>query len=284
MGAPGPQARTKVLLVLGSRLLAGALAVVLGDDRELDVVGVLTDPDLVMAELHRTRPDVVLVDHQADGVRLAAAVVAGFPAPSIVILIPSLDQEILLACAEAGAVGYLTMEQPPEALGQAIKRAHAGEVLFAPALLHQLLVRARHAGRAREVPPPTQPLAPRETHVLQLLATGLRPEAVADRLGISIHTVRSHLNNVMAKLQAHSKLEAVVVALGAGLIELPGGAPQPLPFPDLGTCGDAPESHPAGRPPLIMRLPDRDREVGMSTERRSHRDRTDAERSLEGSE
>jgi len=279
MGAPGPRARTKVLLVLGSRLFAEALAVALGDDRELDIVGVLTDPDPVMAELRRTQPDVVLVDHQADGVRLAAAVVAGFPALSVVILIPSLDQEVLLACAGAGAVGYLTMEQPPEALGQAIKRAHAGEVLFAPALLHQLLVRARP-----EVPPPTQPLAPRETHVLQLLATGLRPEAVADRLGISIHTVRSHLNNVMAKLQAHSKLEAVVAALGAGLIELPGGGPQPLPFPDLGARAEDPEPHRAGRPPHIMRMPDRDREAGMSTERRAHRDRTDAERSLEGPE
>jgi hypothetical protein len=120
--------------------------------------------------------------------------------------------------------------------------------------------------------------------VLQLLAAGLRPEAVADRLGISVHTVRSHLNNVMAKLQVHSKLEAVVVALGAGLIDLPGGAPRPLPSPDVGARAHVPEPDRAGPPPRIMGVPDRDREAGMSTERRAHGDRTDAERSPEGPE
>ena len=107
MGALEPLARPKVLLVLGSRLLAEALAVVLENDRELDVVGVLTDPEPVEAELRRTQPDVVLVDYQADGVRLAAAVVAGFPAAFVGILFTSaLLIEVIFSLDGLGLLGF----------------------------------------------------------------------------------------------------------------------------------------------------------------------------------
>jgi DNA-binding NarL/FixJ family response regulator len=127
----------------------------------------------------------------------------------------------MFACAQAGAMGCFTEDFAPSALADAIKRVHAGEVLFTPEVLLELI----QGAQVRDVTAATTPhqisLAPREREVLQAIATGLTPEQVADLLTISIHTVRTHLKNSMAKLNSRSKLEAVMLAIKNGLIELP---------------------------------------------------------------
>ena len=171
--ALGSVARIRVLLVHAYQPVVEALAIAVGAAPALEVVGARTDPRLVVAELPRSRPDVVVVDYLFDGARLAAALREGCPSLNIVILIPSLDREILFACVEAGAVGYVAKDQPVADLLRAIKRVHAGEVLFALALLLDLLARSRHARQTPEAQQVTQPLARRETQVLQMVATGL---------------------------------------------------------------------------------------------------------------
>ena len=129
---------------------------------------------------------------------------------------PTLDEAAVSACVEAGAVGCLNQDQSPSQLIDRIKRAHAGEVPFAPDMLVNLLLQPRRdeADRWHSV----QLLGVRELQVLEMLANGMSTEVVAARLGITVHTVRTHLKDVMAKLQVHSKLEAVMVAIREGLI------------------------------------------------------------------
>jgi DNA-binding NarL/FixJ family response regulator len=118
-------------------------------------------------------------------------------------------------------MGCVTEDFAPSALADAIKRVHAGDVLFTPEVLLDMIQSTQARAGAGAIGSSSVSLAPREREVLQAVATGLSPEQVADLLSISIHTVRTHLKNAMAKLNSRSKLEAVMLALKAGLIELP---------------------------------------------------------------
>ena len=212
-------AGVRVLLIDENRLLSQALAFFLEADAELEVVGDLSDPEVSLVRARRSRPDVVLLSYpllHSGGVDLAAALRQELPAVKIIILTASLDEETLSTCVQAGAVGCAPKDMPPAQLVRAIKRVHAGEVLFAPEILVRLLTRPQRGPR-----PLPRALAPREVEVLQVLATGASTEDAAARLGITTHTVRTHVKNAISKLEAGSKLEAVLIALRAGLISLP---------------------------------------------------------------
>ena len=215
-------AGVRVLLIDENRLLSQALAFFLEADPELEVVGDLSDPELSLVRARRSRPDVVLLSYpllHSGGIDLAATLRQELPAVKIVILTASLDEETLSTCVQAGAVGCAPKDMPPEQLVRVIKRVHAGEVLFAPEILVRLLTRPQRGQPGpRQIP---RALAPREVEVLQVLATGASTEDAAARLGITTHTVRTHVKNAISKLEVGSKLEAVLIALRAGLIRLP---------------------------------------------------------------
>jgi len=165
-----------------------------------------------------------------------------FPSARMLVVSPDLDDESLADLVAAGAVGCLTPDCSRDELMDAIRRVSQGEILFPATLLMRLLARRQAPRREDDAAPssadwdastgrqaaagtsgvdPPAALAPRERQVLTAMATGLSTEEVAERLGITVHTVRTHLRNVLVKLNAHSKLEAVVIALRKGLIELP---------------------------------------------------------------
>ena len=217
-----PQGRIKVLLLEHHYLVAEALASVLGAAPALDVVGARTDPQLGLADVRRTRPDVLLIDYglmQSRGADLTAVLRNEFPELKVVALTPSLDEDVLFTCVRAGAAGCVTKDRPPTELIRSIERVHAGEVLFPSAVLVSILTRAQREQRF-EAGTVTESLAPRELEVLQVLAAGASTREAAERLDITVHTVRTHLKNAMTKLHAHSRLEAVTSALRQGLIEL----------------------------------------------------------------
>jgi DNA-binding NarL/FixJ family response regulator len=220
-----PRGRIKVLLADSHQLLGQALATALQADADLVLVGVR--PYLATADLLRARPDVLVVGYAQMVAHRAhlAELRAQLPNLKIIVLAADSHGETVVTCIQAGAVGCVTKGQSPAELARAIKRAHAGEVLFRPETLVGLLwpVRGRRPERA---PAPTA-LAARELEVLRALAEGLKTGEVAERLVISPHTVRTHLKQAMRKLRVGSRMEAVMVAAQEGLIELPDRLPQP---------------------------------------------------------
>jgi DNA-binding NarL/FixJ family response regulator len=220
-----PNARIRVFIVDDRQLLAEALAAVLEVDSDLEVVGTQTDLLQLMADVRRMQPDVILMDFFTLTRRGGAGVVAQlreeFPALKAIILTQTNDDETLSACVQAGAVGHVSKDRPPAELVRAVRRVHRGEVLFSSEQLVNLLTRPQGRRPVPESQRVTQPLAPRELEVLQALAAGMSTDEVAAHLHITPHTVRTHLKNAMTKLQVHSKLEAVMLALKAHLIQLP---------------------------------------------------------------
>jgi DNA-binding NarL/FixJ family response regulator len=211
----------RVLLVDAHQLLARSLAVILGSDPALEVLGTVVNLEEALAEIRLVQPDVILISYfivQSADERLPAMLRTEFPDVKLLVLVVTPDAASVSKCINAGAVGCVSRDQPPEELLNSIRRAHAGELIFPPQALREVLadVQARRQPLTR-VPPP---IGRREREVLQALATGGSIEQTADRLSISAHTVRTHLKHAMAKLDVHSRLEAVLVAHRLGLIEL----------------------------------------------------------------
>ncbi len=207
-GATTSDQPVRVLLVGALSLMVEAIGRTVAEDPEIYVVGVManTDPDSIVEVIASTDAQVVLIDCTTSAIgwpQVVASVCAACPTVRVVVLTATSDVESLVPYVLARAVGCVTGDRALEDVILAVKRAHAGEVLFPSSVLIPLLTQQ---GRPRSVPttPPAGGLAPRERQVLATLATGASTEEVAHQLGITIHTVRTHLKNAMVKLKARS--------------------------------------------------------------------------------
>lgn len=177
---------------------------------------------LAVAEAERSVPHVVLMDYRLpgqDGSLAAQAIKAKLPKTQIVMLTSFADPEVLLECLQAGVSGFLSKEKAVEDVISAVRLAHAGELRVPNSLLHALLARLQ----AQQQPPSItiEPLTPREREVLLLMAQGYDSQSLAEHMQISANTARTHVQNILRKLDCHSRLEAVMTAVRYGLVHLP---------------------------------------------------------------
>lgn len=210
--------KIRVLVVDDHQLLTQSLLMVLREEPDLDVVGAAASVAEARAMARRTSPDVVLMDYRLpDGVGTDAArqIREENPAIKVVMLTGFPDDAILVAAIEAGCSGYITKDSAVTEAISAVRAAFAGEALISPSMLARLLPKLRRDYRGVG-----SSLTDREREVLQLLAKGSQNQAVADQLFLSVNTVRKHVQSILSKLGAHSKLEAVAIAVREGVIEL----------------------------------------------------------------
>ncbi|MBI4730452.1 MAG: response regulator transcription factor [Acidobacteria bacterium] len=209
----------RVMVVDDHQMFAQGLMKVLGEEPDFEVVGVASGVEEArrLARLHH--PDVILMDFDlpdGDGAKATELIRAERPETRVVMLTSFTDEAVLVAAIEAGCSGYVTKHKAVEEVARAVRAADAGEALISPSMLARLLPKLRRSYRGLG-----SDLTPREIELLRLLAEGLANRAIAERLLISLHTVRNHVQNILTKLQAHSKLEAVAVAVREGVIRFP---------------------------------------------------------------
>jgi DNA-binding NarL/FixJ family response regulator len=164
------------------------------------------------------QPHVVLMDYRlrdGDGVTAARQIKAEHHEIQVVMLTGFADPSVLIAAMDAGCSGFLTKDQALREVVSTVRRAHAGELVADPFVLASLLPRAKRGSAG-----PDPSLTAREREILMLTAQGRTSQDVADEMSLSVHTVRNHLQAVMRKLDAHSRLEAVAKAVRQGLIHL----------------------------------------------------------------
>jgi DNA-binding NarL/FixJ family response regulator len=139
------------------------------------------------------------------------------PGTKVVMMTAHEDDRLLVEAIEAGASGFLRKTEGIDELLGALKSAAAGEILVDPqALARMLPLMAREREVRREASDRIATLSDREREVLALLTSGLRNDAIAERLGISPQTVQTHVRNILGKLEVHSKLEAVAFTVRHG--------------------------------------------------------------------
>jgi DNA-binding NarL/FixJ family response regulator len=218
--APGT---IRVLLVDDQQLLTDSLARLLEGEPDIHVVGVARTVAEVKV-LARDRMDVVLMDYRlpdGNGADATRAIKARWPGARVVMLTAIVDDETILESIQAGADGYLTKDRALEEVVQAVRDAASGETLLPRAVIIDI---AQRVINARGRPPDratVEPLTARELEVLRALAEGLSTPEVCTHLDISRNTLRTHVQNIMAKLHVHSKLEAVTAGLRLGIIDPP---------------------------------------------------------------
>lgn len=208
----------RVLIVDDHVMVAQGLSEVIGAEGDMEVVGQARTVQEAELGAQRFEPDVVVMDYRlpdGDGAQATARILARQPDIKIVMVTASDHDTVLAAAIEAGCTGYVTKDRAAQEVVSAVRAASRGEVTVPAAMLAKLLPRARSQRSA------VGALSPREMEVLTLLAEGLSNRDIADRLVVSISTVRNHVQNVISKLGVHSKLEAVTTAMRQGIIDSP---------------------------------------------------------------
>jgi DNA-binding NarL/FixJ family response regulator len=205
-----------VLLVDDHVVLLEGLRALLADHQDIEVVGVARSVAQAIRAAQDVKPDVVLMDYRLpDGTGAAASrgIRERNPRVAIVFLSADESEDSLLAAVEAGAVGYLIKSESPGEIAHAVRKAALGEMLVPAGVLAQLIERQRGlAASAATQRTLVEHLSRKELEVLRLMAQGIDNHGIADRMSVKYTTVRTHVRNVLAKLEVHSKLEAVARA------------------------------------------------------------------------
>lgn len=213
----------RVILADDHRMVTDALKRVLSSEPDIRIVGTASTVAEVR-DLSSTPVDVVLMDYRfpdGTGVQAIRAIRARSPGARIVMLTALDDDETILDSVQAGADGYLTKDHNIEDVVDAVRAAHAGAMLLPPSVIRMIASRVAAAHERPVEPMSAEALTPRELQVLTALSEGLSTPGVCAQLGITPNTLRTHVQNIMAKLHVHSKLEGVAFALRHGLIEPP---------------------------------------------------------------
>ena len=208
----------RVAIVEDHAMVAEGLVAALAADPDLLVVGTAGTVRDGLAMICDTRPDVVLMDlmlPDGDGAAATVQIRAAAPNTRVVLITSASGHDIIGRAIDAGCSGLLSKTEPVANVRSAIHRAGAGEAVFVPEDLLNLVDRLNQSSQSWAT------LTDRERQVLELLAEGFTTQRIAADLVLSLHTVRNHVRNVLMKLGAHTRLEAVTIALREGLIAAP---------------------------------------------------------------
>lgn len=177
---------------------------------DIEVVGEAEDGHRAVALVDALLPDVVLMDivmPAMDGITAIAAIKRSHPEVEVVALTSFIEEERVTAALEAGASGYLLKDAEADDVAAAVRRAHAGEVHLDPQVARML------AQRVRNPLPDHEPLTEREREVLRLVARGHSNKEIAALLDITERTARTHVSNILGKLDLASRTQAALWAI-----------------------------------------------------------------------
>lgn len=210
-------APTRVLLVDDEALLRTGLAMILDSAPGIEVVGEAGDGDAAIRRAAALHPDVVLMDIRMpgrDGISATRALRKDAAAGPQVLVLTAFDtDDFVLDALDAGAIGFLLKDTPPEALVASVRQAAAGRPTVGPAALRHLLVAADRTGRRRPAEDPLAPLSAREREVAEHIASGASNTEIAGALFLSVPTVKTHINRIFAKLGVENRVQVAVRVL-----------------------------------------------------------------------
>ena len=217
----------RVVVADDQELVRAGLCGIVGTATDLTVVGAAGNGAEAVDLAHRQRPDVVLMDVRMptmDGLEATGLITGSTPVRVLILTTFDLD-EYVFAALRAGASGFLLKDAPPRDLLTAIRVVAAGEALLAPSVTRRLIEQFVATPAAAPDPPPAGSLAggslagitPREREVLALVAEGMSNTEIAQRLHITRATAKTHVANLLTKLDARDRIQLVILAFRAGL-------------------------------------------------------------------
>ncbi|EPX56614.1 DNA-binding response regulator, LuxR family [Cystobacter fuscus DSM 2262] len=218
--------RTRVFIVEDQPTLLRNLLKVLGTFSELELVGSAQQGEEAVEAVVRTRPELVLLDLElpdVHGIEVTRRLKRRAPEVEVLILTSFEDEQKVYEAIQAGASGYLVKRVGPEKIRSAIREVMEGGTVLEP-LIAKRFWNYFHSLQARPPEPERESnpwgLTPSEFEVLRYVAKGLSNAEVGRVMTLERRTVRTHLSHIYRKMGVHSHVEAVVLALRAGFVEL----------------------------------------------------------------
>lgn len=205
--------KIRVLIVDDHRVLAELLAEALAKADDIVVVGTVETGAGAVSAASATRPDVVVLDYDLPDVEGAAALVAlqdAVPTARVLMLTSYSSPVVLNEVMDAGAAGFVTKRNGSAEILAAVRAVASDQTPVSADMLRSVV----GSGGRR----PGADLTERELQILRIASLGRSNQAIADELHLSVNTVRNHMQHVLTKLGAHSKLEATAIAARLGIL------------------------------------------------------------------
>jgi len=215
-----PLSPIRVMVVDDHAVVRGGLATFLLAYDDLMLVGEAANGAEALQQVGQCAPDVMLMDlvmPEMDGATATRLIREQFPTVQVIALTSFKEDDLVQGVLAAGAIGYLLKNVAADELADAIRAAYMGRPTLAPEATRALI----HSATQPKVQPLGHDLTERERDVLALMVTGMNNSEIAEKLVVSRSTVKYHVSNILSKLQASSRTEAVAYALQQNLLNLP---------------------------------------------------------------
>ena len=213
----------RILLVDDQTLFREGLSTLLSAQPGIEVIGEAANGEEALRLAASLRPQVALMDLRMpvlDGVEATRRLRAAQPECQVIVLTTFHDDEDVFEGLRAGAVGYLLKDTSTEHLVEAIRAAARGESVLEPSVAAKVVAEFTRLSThpAQLTQPLAEPLTERELEILRLLATDLSTREMAEQLVVSVNTIKTQIKNIYAKLNVHSREEALDKARALKLI------------------------------------------------------------------
>ena len=208
--------KIKVVLVDDHEMVRMGVSTYLSTQQDIEVVGEAANGKTGSELALKLRPDIILMDLMMDvmdGVDGTREIIKEWPEAKIIVVTSFLDDEKLYPVIEAGATSYLLKTSSAGNIAEAIRATYNGQSILEPKVAAKVMTNIR-----KEVPL-HEDLTEREIEILLLIAQGKQNQDIADELFIALKTVKTHVSNVLSKLQVTDRTQAVIYAFKHGLVE-----------------------------------------------------------------
>lgn len=214
----------RVIVADDQAMVRAGFRLLLSGEPDLEVVGEASNGLEAVDKTRRMRPDVVLMDirmPELDGLEATRRILASGDGTRVLVLTTFDLDEYVFEALRSGASGFVLKDDPPEQLLAAIRVVAEGDALLSPAVTQRVIRRFTRLGRPA-APPGFSELTERERDVFRLIARGYSNREIGDELFISATTVKTHMTHVLQKLHLRDRVQVVVLAHEAGLLDEPG--------------------------------------------------------------
>ena len=210
----------RVLIVDDHPVVRRGIRSLLAEEKDLEVAGEAVNGKEAIERVEQLKPDIILMDlvmPEMGGVEAIQAITTVHPDAKILVMTSFAADDKVFPAIKAGALGYILKDSDPEDLLRMIRQVQRGELAIHPSIARKVI---QELNRPRQEPLTPSPLTGREVEILQLLAQGVENKEIARRLVLREATVRTHVSNILGKLQLANRVQATLYALRTGIASL----------------------------------------------------------------
>ena len=218
--------KIRVMIVDDHPVVRRGIQSLLAEEEDIQAVGEAVNGKDALEKAKSLKPDVILMDlvmPEMNGIEAIEKITASMPETRILVMTSFAADDKVFPSIKAGALGYLLKDSDPEDLIRMIRQVYRGELSIHPTIARKVI---QELNRPAKEPLTPSPITEREEEILQLLAQGLENKEIAARLVVRDATVRTHVSNILRKLQLANRVQATLYALRTGLTSLDDESPE----------------------------------------------------------